>query len=128
MRPVSMAMSMPLPLPLQTSVHRVILSGSMLPPSSRSRRYVSSQVQSMSTVKMSDKTIAKRSADYQPSIWNFEYIQSLKTEFVGEAYSRRGDKLKEDLRVMLQEKWMRINSSSSITCKDLDYLTILKMK
>ncbi|GLU13964.1 hypothetical protein SLE2022_305650 [Rubroshorea leprosula] len=99
-----MALSMPLPIPLHTSVPKVILAGRKLPPSSRSRRSVSSQVQSMPTVEMSDQTIARRSADYQPPIWSFEFIQSLKTEFVGEAYSRRRDKLKEDVRVMLQEK------------------------
>ncbi|GKU94202.1 hypothetical protein SLEP1_g7728 [Rubroshorea leprosula] len=99
-----MALSMPLPIPLHTSVPKVILAGRKLPPSSRIRSYASSQVQSMSTVEMSDQTIARRSADYQPPIWSFEFIQSLKTEFVGEAYSRRRDKLKEDVRVMLQKE------------------------
>ncbi|GLT50650.1 hypothetical protein SLA2020_241210 [Shorea laevis] len=53
---------------------------------------------------MSDQAIDRWSADYQPPIWSFEYIQSLKIEYAGEAYNRRGDKLKEDVRVMLQEE------------------------
>ncbi|GLT50643.1 hypothetical protein SLA2020_241150 [Shorea laevis] len=110
-----MALSMPLPIPSHTSVPKVILAGRKPPPSSRSRRYVSSQVQSMSTVEMSDQTIARRSADYQPPIWSFEFIQSLKTEFVGEAYSRRGDKLKEDVRVMLQ---MEVNDEDQLELID----------
>ncbi|GLU13979.1 hypothetical protein SLE2022_305770 [Rubroshorea leprosula] len=101
MRSVSVALSVP--LRLHTSVPRVILSGRMLPPSSRSC-YASSQVRSMSAINMSDQEIARRPADYQPSIWSFEYIQSLRTENAGEGYNRRRDKLKEDVRVMLQEE------------------------
>ncbi|GLT34531.1 hypothetical protein SLA2020_090400 [Shorea laevis] len=79
-------MALSLPLPLHTSVPRVILSGRMRPPSSRSC-YASSQVRSMSAINLSDQAIARRSADYQPPIWSFEYIQSLKTEYAGEAYN-----------------------------------------
>ncbi|GKV36988.1 hypothetical protein SLEP1_g45064 [Rubroshorea leprosula] len=58
----------------------------------------------MSAINMSDQEIARRPTDYQPPIWSFEYIQSLKTENAGEGYNRRADKLKEDVRVMLQEE------------------------
>ncbi|GLU13960.1 hypothetical protein SLE2022_305620 [Rubroshorea leprosula] len=100
-----MALPLSLPLPWHTFVPTVILSGlRYLHHLVAGRRYVSSQVQSMPAVKMSSQTVARRSADYKPPIWSFEYIQSLKTEHVGEVYNRHRDKLKEDARVMPQEE------------------------
>jgi hypothetical protein len=40
-------------------------------------------VQCMSASKISNSpNISRRSANYQPSIWNYDYIQSLKNEYV----------------------------------------------
>ncbi|KAJ0081040.1 hypothetical protein Patl1_10185 [Pistacia atlantica] len=60
-----------------------------------------SGVQCKASIKMCDETIVRRSANYQPSIWSFDYVQSLKSEYVGESWAQRVTKLKKDVRLML---------------------------
>ncbi|KAJ0018634.1 hypothetical protein Pint_11399 [Pistacia integerrima] len=60
-----------------------------------------SGVQCKASIKMCDETIVRRSANYQPSIWGFDYIQSLKSEYVGESCAKRVKQLKKDVRLML---------------------------
>ncbi|KAJ0081036.1 hypothetical protein Patl1_10180 [Pistacia atlantica] len=60
-----------------------------------------SGVQCKASIKMCDETIVRRSANYQPSIWSFDYVQSLKSEYVGESWAQRVKKLKKDVRLML---------------------------
>eukprot|EP00257_Ricinus_communis_P028171 XP_025015585.1 terpene synthase 10 isoform X1 [Ricinus communis] len=52
---------------------------------------------------MSNETIIRRSANYRPPIWDFDFVQSLKSEFVGELNIKRIDKLKEDVKMMLNK-------------------------
>jgi hypothetical protein len=48
-----------------------------------SRSGIPRPVQCMPTSKISDSpNILRRSANYQPSIWHYDYIQSLKNEYV----------------------------------------------
>ncbi|KAF3448348.1 hypothetical protein FNV43_RR09061 [Rhamnella rubrinervis] len=50
-----------------------------------------------------NNTITRRSANYQPPVWQFDFVQSLKSDFVGEAYVKRAEKLKEEVRMMLEK-------------------------
>ncbi|KAJ8765373.1 hypothetical protein K2173_012070 [Erythroxylum novogranatense] len=56
--------------------------------------------------KLSDQTITRRSGNYQPALWDYEYIQSLTSDLVEESYTKKMDKLKEDVRAMLGNKKM----------------------
>ncbi|KAM4076901.1 hypothetical protein ACJW30_12G099500 [Castanea mollissima] len=58
---------------------------------------VSSKISSTST------DIVRRTADYQPPIWDYDYIQSLRSEYLGEEYTRQVNELKEQVRMMLHK-------------------------
>ncbi|WKA01884.1 hypothetical protein VitviT2T_020136 [Vitis vinifera] len=45
--------------------------------------------------------IVRRTANYHPPIWDYDYVQSLRSDYVGETYTRRLDKLKRDVKPML---------------------------
>ncbi|KAG6655720.1 myrcene synthase, chloroplastic-like [Carya illinoinensis] len=51
----------------------------------------------------SDSTIVRRSGNYHPTIWHDDYIQSLKSEYVGESYTRKLDNLKEEVTKMFHK-------------------------
>ncbi|KAE8077316.1 hypothetical protein FH972_015888 [Carpinus fangiana] len=42
----------------------------------------------------------RQSANYQPPIWHYDYIQSLTSEYVGESCTKRLEKLKGEVRMM----------------------------
>ncbi|XP_010261300.1 PREDICTED: terpene synthase 10-like [Nelumbo nucifera] len=46
---------------------------------------------------------ARRSGNYQPSIWDNDFVQSLKTDFTGERYVRWAKKLGEEVRRKFNE-------------------------
>ncbi|KAL9413319.1 hypothetical protein AB3S75_041902 [Citrus x aurantiifolia] len=58
---------------------------------------------STTSIKPVDQTIIRRSADYGPTIWSFDYIQSLNSKYKGESYARQLEKLKEQVSAMLQQ-------------------------
>ncbi|KAK0580096.1 hypothetical protein LWI29_036337 [Acer saccharum] len=45
--------------------------------------------------------ITRRTANFTPTIWSYDYIQSLSSEFAGKNYANRVQELKEDVRGML---------------------------
>ncbi|XP_076938716.1 R-linalool synthase QH1, chloroplastic-like [Bidens hawaiensis] len=47
--------------------------------------------------------LPRRSANYAPSIWSFDDIQSLSSEYTGEAYKARADTLKEAVKMMIHK-------------------------
>ncbi|XP_038679210.1 terpene synthase 10-like isoform X2 [Tripterygium wilfordii] len=47
------------------------------------------------------KVVVRRSADYQPSVWDDNYLQSLNNDFMGEAHKRRVENLKGKARILL---------------------------
>ncbi|RVW76566.1 (-)-alpha-terpineol synthase [Vitis vinifera] len=49
----------------------------------------------------SDGSANMRTANYQPTIWDYDYVQSLRSDYVGETYTRRLDKLKRYVKPML---------------------------
>ncbi|KAL4620239.1 hypothetical protein ACB092_06G139100 [Castanea dentata] len=46
----------------------------------------------------------RRSANYQPSIWSYDFVQSLKSDFVDEPYEDRVKKVEEDVRSMINNE------------------------
>ncbi|KAM3749479.1 hypothetical protein ACB098_05G188300 [Castanea mollissima] len=42
----------------------------------------------------------RRSANYKPNVWNYDYLQSLSSKYDGQEYERRVQKLKEDVRII----------------------------
>ncbi|KAK3188188.1 hypothetical protein Dsin_027749 [Dipteronia sinensis] len=68
--------------------------------SSRSIR-VHKPVQCFSTLKLeSDQTVVRRSGNYQPTIWDDDYLQSLSSVYTEEVYTKRAELLKEKVRDM----------------------------
>ncbi|KAG2709342.1 hypothetical protein I3843_05G213000 [Carya illinoinensis] len=51
----------------------------------------------------SDSTIVRRSANYKPTIWHYDYIQSLKSEYVGVSYTKKLTELKGEVTMMFHK-------------------------
>ncbi|KAF8409447.1 hypothetical protein HHK36_005523 [Tetracentron sinense] len=51
---------------------------------------------------MSDPPLVRRSGNYQPCIWEYDYVQSLTSHYEGETYTKRAEKLKGDVRIMFE--------------------------
>ncbi|KAK1556584.1 hypothetical protein Q3G72_008154 [Acer saccharum] len=68
--------------------------------SSRSIR-VHKPVQCFSTKLESDQTVVRRSGNYQPTIWDDDYLQSLSSVYTEEVYTKRAELLKEKVRDMI---------------------------
>ncbi|CAL5435383.1 unnamed protein product [Camellia sinensis] len=49
-----------------------------------------------------NQKIIRRSANYQPPIWDYDYVQSLNSKY-GDAYEKRAAKLKEDVKIFLEK-------------------------
>ncbi|KAF3963667.1 hypothetical protein CMV_011970 [Castanea mollissima] len=47
--------------------------------------------------------IVRRLANYQPSIWDYDYIQSLRNKYVGETCTGQSNMLKEHVRMMIHK-------------------------
>ncbi|XP_077218981.1 alpha-terpineol synthase, chloroplastic-like isoform X2 [Tasmannia lanceolata] len=60
-------------------------------------------VPSTQTLKPTITTIARRSANYEESFADYDFIQSLKCDYTGEMYERRLEKLKEEVRLLLEK-------------------------
>ncbi|KAK7859601.1 myrcene synthase [Quercus suber] len=52
--------------------------------------------------------IVWRSTNYHPSIWHYNYIQSLRNEYVGETCTGQSNMLKESVRMMIHKVNVRI--------------------
>ncbi|GKU94197.1 hypothetical protein SLEP1_g7723 [Rubroshorea leprosula] len=73
-------------LPLPASVPVAAISSRLPFPPSCTKHYAPSRV---TALKLSNELTMRRSADYKPPIWSFEYIQSLKVDYVEESFRRR---------------------------------------
>ncbi|CAL5356745.1 unnamed protein product [Camellia sinensis] len=49
-----------------------------------------------------NQKVIRRSANYQPPIWDYDYLQSLNSKY-GDVYEKRAAKLKEDVKIMLEK-------------------------
>ncbi|KAK9084957.1 hypothetical protein Sjap_025368 [Stephania japonica] len=87
----------PMPVPLIKSIRS---SNCKFPSPSMSCLYTSKAVQTSDPVHKTS-TSDRRSASYHPNIWDFEFIQSLKSDFKGEMYEKEMTKLGESVRHVL---------------------------
>ncbi|KAA8536396.1 hypothetical protein F0562_028874 [Nyssa sinensis] len=55
------------------------------------------------TAKPCNQTTLRRTANYQPCIWDYDYIQSVNSDYEGDIYKRRSEKLKEYVKMMLEK-------------------------
>ncbi|XP_075104678.1 (-)-camphene/tricyclene synthase, chloroplastic-like isoform X1 [Nicotiana tabacum] len=54
-----------------------------------------------SAISSSDQNLTRRSGNYQPTMWDFEYIQSIHNDYAGEKYMKRFNELKEEMKKMI---------------------------
>ncbi|KAJ4980365.1 hypothetical protein NE237_031202 [Protea cynaroides] len=69
----------------------------------------------------SDNAQKRRTANYNPNIWDYDFVQSIQSKFVGDNYQRRAEKLKEDVRHTLI-----INKNEMVTLTQLDFIDDLQ--
>ncbi|KAJ6349211.1 hypothetical protein OIU77_006738 [Salix suchowensis] len=70
------------------------------PVSSKNYRSLPPKVRCMVATEASDQ-IVRRSANYQSSTWEYDFVQSLTSKYKGEPYTARNRKLKEKIRMRL---------------------------
>ncbi|CAI9770019.1 unnamed protein product [Fraxinus pennsylvanica] len=60
-------------------------------------------VQNSIIAKPCDQTVIRRSGNYRPPMWEFDYIQTLNSEYAGDSYVARALELKMQVKMMLDE-------------------------
>ncbi|XP_011009237.1 PREDICTED: terpene synthase 10-like [Populus euphratica] len=70
------------------------------PVSSKNYRSLPTKVRCMVATEPAGQ-IVWRSANYQTSIWEYDFVQSLTSKYKGEPYTARSEKLKANIRMML---------------------------
>ncbi|KAB2064629.1 hypothetical protein ES319_A09G033000v1 [Gossypium barbadense] len=58
---------------------------------------------SVATANDSDQKIVRRSANYHPPTWDYDYIQSLKSDYLGESFNEQAIRLVGEVRMMLEK-------------------------
>ncbi|KAK7271346.1 hypothetical protein RJT34_27159 [Clitoria ternatea] len=98
---VSMAFIQFLPLPISLTKMKMLSMGEIS--SFIRRNNVTSQIRcTVSNTNFDNSSqILRRSSNFQPSIWNYDYIQSLSSDHMEELYEEHSRMLKEEIRVML---------------------------
>ncbi|KAL5772630.1 hypothetical protein ACOSQ2_012554 [Xanthoceras sorbifolium] len=67
----------------------------LVPRRVNSRISVHKPLQCVSMLKLESETVVRRSGNYRPSIWDNDYLQSLRSDYTEETYTRHAEKLKE---------------------------------
>ncbi|KAF7836507.1 terpene synthase 10-like [Senna tora] len=55
-------------------------------------------------VSTTSSPIVRRSADFKPTLWTYDYVQSLGSKYKEESYAKQNIELKEEVRMMLDKK------------------------
>ncbi|PIA45786.1 hypothetical protein AQUCO_01600197v1 [Aquilegia coerulea] len=55
----------------------------------------------------------RRSANYQPNIWEHKFLETLKNDYAGEVYKKRANSLKDEVRHLLDQH-MRVNGDLAL--------------
>ncbi|KAA8526462.1 hypothetical protein F0562_008335 [Nyssa sinensis] len=56
------------------------------------------------TTQTNHPTAARGLANFQPSIWSHDFLESLKSDHIGEIYKKRAKKLEEEVRNMIEDE------------------------
>ncbi|KAF8377148.1 hypothetical protein HHK36_030521 [Tetracentron sinense] len=68
-----------------------------------SSRHVDPAIRSFDTAGTQHSEVPRRSANYQPSIWDNDFLQSLNSDYLGEIYVRKIERLKDDVKRRFDE-------------------------
>ncbi|XP_077224041.1 alpha-terpineol synthase, chloroplastic-like isoform X1 [Tasmannia lanceolata] len=81
-------------------------SFAQLPPLPTGRRNANmpKQITCVQSTQKLQPTINRRSANYPKSFGDYDFIQSLRSDYMGEMYERRLEKLKQEVRCFLKNK------------------------
>ncbi|KAK9285688.1 hypothetical protein L1049_024887 [Liquidambar formosana] len=52
-------------------------------------------------VVIDDPTVTRRSAKYLPSVWDYDFVQSLASDYTDEKYMKQVERLKDDVRPLI---------------------------
>ncbi|WCJ37095.1 Myrcene synthase chloroplastic [Euphorbia peplus] len=67
------------------------------------------------TAKVSvNEPIVRRTANYQPSNWDFDFVSSLSSKFMGEEYTAKQKELKAEVKMMLEKERNHLNKLEMI--------------
>ncbi|XP_058207564.1 (-)-alpha-terpineol synthase-like isoform X2 [Rhododendron vialii] len=99
-----MALALTSTVPTSLYTHFRLTSQVFITPVKSIRGQVPHTVRSIGvSPKTSDEKIVRRTANWQPPIWDYDYLQSLNSKYVGDKYVTRATKLKEDVKKILTE-------------------------
>ncbi|KAF8409089.1 hypothetical protein HHK36_005162 [Tetracentron sinense] len=62
--------------------------------------FVNRCVRCIASTQTCQTTVVRRSGNYQPCIWDSDYVESLGSHCVGETYTRQAEKLRGDVRIL----------------------------
>ncbi|KAI9177382.1 hypothetical protein LWI28_014491 [Acer negundo] len=86
---------------LPLTKHNIIPAYSLQKSNNNAR--INQQVKCDVTTQISDHQ-SRRSANYQPSLWSYDFLQSLQIGYADDRYKNRAEKLEEEVRCMINNE------------------------